>query len=194
MPPTHHLDIPALPVLLPLGLGLMVLSWAVLRRRGSPPTAWRLGAMWACGWYGVAVLGATFLPLHLAWGPGAGPVEMFRIILVPLSTMREGDFVLNIVMTLPLAAVLAVLFGIRDRRRVVLAGFLLSLSIEVSQGILLVTLHCTRWADVNDLISNTLGAYLGWVLLERLMRSPAVRRAAARVAPALVYRPAATRS
>jgi glycopeptide antibiotics resistance protein len=88
--------------------------------------------------------------------------------------------VLNIVMTLPLAAVLGVLFGVRDRRRVVLAGFLLSLSIEVTQAILLVTLHCTRWADVNDLISNTLGAYLGCLLLERLMRLRAVRRVAER--------------
>jgi glycopeptide antibiotics resistance protein len=179
MPTHHHLDIPALPVLLPLGLALMGLSWVMLRRRGTV-TTWRLGAMWACGWYGVAVLGATFLPLHLSWGPGAGPVEMFRIILVPFTTMREGDFVLNIVMTLPLAAVLGVLFGVRDRRRVVLAGFLLSLSIEVTQAILLVTLHCTRWADVNDLISNTLGAYLGCLLLERLMRLRAVRRVAER--------------
>jgi glycopeptide antibiotics resistance protein len=179
---TDHLDVPALPVLLPLGVALMALSWLVLRRRGTP-TGWRLGAAWACGWYAVAVLGATFLPLHLAWGPGAGPPELFRFILVPLITMRVGDFLLNVVMTLPLAAVLDVLFGVRDRRRVVLAGFLLSLTIEVTQGIMLLTLHGQRWADVNDLVSNTLGAYLGWLLLARVTRLTAVRRAVERSAP-----------
>jgi glycopeptide antibiotics resistance protein len=177
--PTERLDIPVLPVLLPLGLALMLLSWVVLRRRGLL-TAWRLGAAWACGWYGMAVLGATFLPLHLYWGPGAGPPEMFRVILEPLVTMRVGDFILNIVMTLPLAAVLFVLAGVRDRRRVVLTGFLLSLTIELTQLILLLTVHGNRWADVNDLISNTFGAYLGCLLFDHLMRSAAVRRAMTR--------------
>ncbi|MBB4765176.1 VanZ family protein [Amorphoplanes digitatis] len=168
MPP-EQLTVPALPILIPLGTVLMVVSWVVLRRRGLLTTG-RFVAASASGWYLVAVLGATMLPLRLAWGENAGEPELYRIILVPLTTMRVDDFLLNIVMTLPLAAVLRLVFGVRDKGRVVLVGFLLSAGIEVTQAILCLTLHGDRWADVNDLISNTLGALLGYIALRRLLR------------------------
>jgi glycopeptide antibiotics resistance protein len=174
--PTDQLDLPALPILLPLGAVLMVVSWAVLRRRGLL-TARRLLTAWAAGWYLVAVLGATMLPLRLAWSVNAGEPELYRIILIPLTTMRVDDFLLNIVMTLPLAALLRLVFGIRDGGRVVLVGFLLSASIELTQAILDLTLHGDRWADVNDLMSNTLGALLGYLVLRRLLRFASFRRA-----------------
>jgi glycopeptide antibiotics resistance protein len=174
MPP-DQLELPALPILLPLGAVLMVVSWAVLRRR-ELLTARRLVTAWVAGWYLVAVLGATMLPLRLAWGPYAGEPELYRIILIPLTTMRVDDFVLNVLMTLPLAALLRLVFGIRDKGRVVLVGFLLSASIEATQAILDLTLHGDRWADVNDLMSNTLGALLGYLALRRLLRFASFRR------------------
>jgi glycopeptide antibiotics resistance protein len=171
-----HLDIPALPVLLPLGVTLMAISWAFLRSRDAV-TVPRLGAAWFGGWWAVAVLGATMLPMHLTWGPGSGGPELFRFLLVPFLDMRPMDFVLNTVMTLPLAAILHTVFGVTGMRRVVLTGLGLSLSIELTQALLLVTLHGNRWADVNDLMSNTLGAYLGYLLFRGLMRSAHFRRA-----------------
>ncbi|MBB2944532.1 glycopeptide antibiotics resistance protein [Actinoplanes lutulentus] len=178
-----HLDIPALPVLLPLGATLMVVSW-VLLRRGGTLTVPRLAATWFAVFYACAVLGATMLPMHLAWGPGAGDAQLYRFILVPILEMRPMDFVLNTVMTLPLAAILHTVFGVRDQRRVVLTGFALSAAIEVTQGLLLLTLHGSRWADVNDLMSNTLGAYLGYLLFQRLMRFAPFRRAVESAEPA----------
>lgn len=174
--PSGRLEIPALPILIPLGVALMVVAVVVLRRRRAL-TPGRLGAAWFAGWYAVAVLGATMLPLVVAWGPRAGDPELFRILLIPIVTMRPDDFVLNVAMTLPLAVVLRLVAGVRDRDRVVLAGFLLSLSIELTQLFLLVFLHSNRWADSNDLIANTLGAWLGWVALGRLLRRPATARA-----------------
>jgi glycopeptide antibiotics resistance protein len=176
MPP-HQLDVPALPILLPLGALLMVLSWVGLRRRGRPG-ARPLATAWIAGWYAVAVLGATLLPLHLAWGPGAGPPEFNRIILVPLITMRVDDFLLNIVMTLPLAALLFLLAGVREKRRVVLVGFLVSLGIELVQAVINLAWHGNRWADTNDLIANTVGALFGFLIFWRAMRSARVRRLA----------------
>ncbi|MFI7545291.1 VanZ family protein [Actinoplanes sp. NPDC049599] len=173
--PSHQLDVPALPILLPLGGVLMVVSWLLLRRRGMV-SARRLATVWLAGWYAVAVIGATLLPLHLAWGPGAGPAELYRIILVPLTTMRVDDFLLNIVMTLPLAAVLYLVAGVRERRRVVLVGLLGSLAIEITQAVINLAWHGNRWADVNDLISNSLGALLGFLLLRRVLRSASGRR------------------
>jgi glycopeptide antibiotics resistance protein len=177
--PTDQIDVPPLPVMVPLGVVLMIVSWLVLRRRG-PLTAWRLGAVWAGCWWAVAVLGATMLPLHLGWGAYTGEPGYDRILPVPLITMRPSDFVLNIVMTLPLAALLRMIFGVRDRSRVVLIGFLLSLTIESTQLVLALTLQGTRWADINDLISNTFGAYLGFLAVQRLLRDDRFRRFADR--------------
>ncbi|MBG0562614.1 VanZ family protein [Actinoplanes aureus] len=174
--PFHQFTVPALPVLLPLGFTLMVLAAVLLHRRGLL-TPSRLGVAWLAGWYAVAVFGATMLPMRLAWGPGAGYFEPGRLVLEPVVGMRPLDFMLNIAMTVPLAAVLHVSFGVRDVRRVVLCGFLLSLTIESVQAILAVTLHGDRWADVNDLMSNTLGAYFGYLAFRRLMRFARFRRA-----------------
>jgi glycopeptide antibiotics resistance protein len=152
----------------------MIVSWVLLHRRGLPG-ARRLITAWIAGWYAVAVIGATLLPLHLAWGPGAGPPELYRIILVPLITMRVDDFLLNIVMTLPLAALLYLVAGLRERRRVVLTGFLVSLAIEIIQAVICLAWHGNRWADVNDLTANTLGAWLGFLIFWRAMDSAWVR-------------------
>jgi glycopeptide antibiotics resistance protein len=173
--PSDQLDVPALPILLPLGVVLMIASWVLLRRRDTF-TARRLATAWLAGWYAVAVIGATLLPLHLAWGEGAGEPELFRIILIPLTTMRVDDFLLNIAMTVPLAALLRVVFSVRERSRVVLVGFVASAVIEVTQAVLVLAFHGNRWADVNDLISNTLGVLLGYLAFHRALRVESFRR------------------
>lgn len=173
--PSEQLDVPALPILVPLGFLLMTVSLVVLRQR-QMLTAPRLVTAWAAGWYLVAVIGATLLPLRLAWGDRAGEPDLFRIILIPLTTMRVDDFLLNTAMTVPLAAVLYAVFGIRRRRRVVLVAFLLSAGIEVTQAILVLWLHGSRWADVNDLISNTSGALLGHLWFWTAMGAEPFRR------------------
>ena len=171
-----QLTIPALPILVPLGIALMVLSAAVLRRRDEL-NPWRLGACWLAGWYAVAVLGATMLPLPLSWG---GDPELHRILWLPIATMRPDDFVLNIAMMLPLAGLLHVVLGVQDRRRVVRTGFLISAVIESVQLVLILFLHGNRWADTNDLIANTLGAWLGWLAFQRLLRYDPIRQLAER--------------
>ncbi|WP_203780414.1 VanZ family protein [Paractinoplanes rishiriensis] len=165
--------IPALPILLPLGAVLMVASWVVLRRRGTL-TGRRLAAFWLASWYAVAVLGATLLPLEV--DPG-GAIEWFRINPVPLTMLRVRDFVLNIAMTVPLAAVLYVVFGVRDRARVLRVAVLVSASIEVTQTVLILTVHGNRWAEANDLVANVGGAWLGFLLFRRLLDVEGVRRA-----------------
>jgi glycopeptide antibiotics resistance protein len=166
--------VPGPPILLPLGVILMAFSWHLLHRRGllSPL---RLGAAWLAGWYAVAVIGATLLPLHLSRG---GEPQLFRINPIPLYDVRVTDFLLNVVMTLPFAAVLYVVFGIHNRARVLLLGLLLSATIEVTQAVLILTVHDNRWAEANDLISNVLGVYLGCLAFHRLLRFDRVRRLA----------------
>lgn len=164
--------IPGPPVLLPLGVLLMVISWVVLKRRGEL-TPMRLLATWLAGWYLVAVVGATLLPVHIWFG---GDPQLFRINPFPLTQIRPRDSVLNVVMMLPFAAVLHVVFGIRDKMRVVRLGFLMSLAIELTQGVLILTVHDNRWSEANDLLANTVGVYLGFVAFQWLLRLPPLRR------------------
>jgi glycopeptide antibiotics resistance protein len=44
------------------------------------------------------------------------------------------------------------------------------------------TLHGDRWADVNDLMSNTLGGWLGYLWFWRAMKEDWFRRVAERFA------------
>lgn len=74
------------------------------------------------------------------------------------------NFVGNIVMFLPIGFCLPLLWRVKARWGV-LAGALISLFIELSQ------LRLARGTDVDDLILNTLGAFLGallFLLLHRL--------------------------
>ncbi|MEV4348661.1 VanZ family protein [Actinoplanes sp. NPDC049596] len=181
----QRLVIPAIPVMLVLGVALMAVAANRLRDKAQLVNAW------LAGWYAVAVLGATMLPLHIGWGPGSP--DWYRIVLVPILEMRPGDFLLNTAMMLPLAWFLRTVLGVTRELRVVRTGFLISLTIELTQLVLLITLHGTRWFDVNDLISNTLGAWLGFVALERLLRFPVVRNLARRT-EIVRPQPAITRS
>ncbi|WP_239143313.1 VanZ family protein [Actinoplanes philippinensis] len=147
----------------------------VLHRRGEL-TVPRVAVFWLAGWYAVAVVGATMLPMSLAWGPDAAPPDVSRILWVPIVDMRKRDFVLNTLMTVPLATVLYLVFGVREWGRVVRTGLLLSVTIELTQLTLLLTLNGMRWADVHDVMSNTFGAAFGYVLLWRLMRYERFRR------------------
>jgi len=172
--------VPGPPILLPLGALLMVVSWVALRRRDRL-TPLRLTATWLAAWYAVAIVGATLLPLHLSWGTEP---QYFRINPIPLTHVRPSDSVLNVVMTLPFAAALHVVFGIRDKMRVLRLGLLLSASIEITQGLLILTVHDNRWAEANDIIANVLGVYLGYLAFQRLLRFGGVRRLVSDIEPA----------
>ena len=72
---------------------------------------------------------------------------------------------LNILLFIPLGFILPLLWKeFRSRRAMCFTGFLLSLGIELAQ------LLNYRISDVDDLIMNTLGAFLGYALLMLLSR------------------------
>lgn len=172
--------VPGPPILLPLGVLLMVVSWFVLRRRDRL-TPLRLIAAWCAGWYAVAVLGATLLPLHVSWG--AEP-QLFRINPIPFVEFRPRDFALNVMMTLPFAALVHMVFGIRDKGRVIRLGLLLSASIEITQCLLILTVHDNRWAETSDIIANGSGVVLGYLAFHRLLRFPVIGRVVDGASPA----------
>lgn len=94
-----------------------------------------------------------------------------NINLIPLWDITSGvpayliNSGLNILLFVPLGFILPLLWKeFRSRRAMCFTGFLLSLGIELAQ------LLNYRVSDVDDLIMNTLGAFLGYELLMLLCR------------------------
>ena len=73
--------------------------------------------------------------------------------------------ILNVLLFVPLGMILPILWGkFRKAGKTVLFGFLTSLTIEVLQ------IFTFRATDVNDLITNTLGAFLGFLCAKFLQK------------------------
>lgn len=76
----------------------------------------------------------------------------------PLAGLDKG-FVLNIIMFLPLGLLIPCIWKkCRSITNVTVTGFFLSLTIEISQ------IFNARATDIDDLIANTLGACLGYLI------------------------------
>lgn len=97
-----------------------------------------------------------------------------RLHLIPIVGMRE-DFVnsvLNVILFLPLGVFLPMLYDrFKSAKNVAIYGFFMSLTIEVLQ------LFNMCITDVNDLITNTLGAVLGYLLWKATARGRSGRSA-----------------
>jgi len=87
--------------------------------------------------------------------------------LIPVIGMIEDwkNSILNVLLFIPLGAMLPILWNkFRKAKHTVLFGFGASLSIELLQ---MLTFRAT---DINDLITNTLGAYLGFLCTGPMIR------------------------
>ncbi|MCL2746853.1 MAG: VanZ family protein [Coriobacteriia bacterium] len=86
------------------------------------------------------------------------------IHLTPFASFSDGRlglfyFALNVLMTIPLGLFLAALWpSMRSLVRIAATGLLFSLAIELSQ------LFTLRGSNVDDLIANTLGAVIGYLI------------------------------
>lgn len=143
-----------------IGLTVFGFIWA-----SSEPNPRRWVAI-AIGAWLVAVVFMTVRP-----GSGLG----VRLNLVPIVVDGPGsafDAILNTFVFVPVGILLAVLgWRVLSALGVALG---ISLAIEITQYLT----NVGRTADVNDLITNTLGAAIGWGavwLIQRAVRVPASR-------------------
>ena len=152
-------QIPALPVLVPLAAVLFVVTWWRLRADLG-----RLLIGWLFAAYGLAVLAVTFLPLQIATGDYANRIAWYeKGNWVPVLTIDVVTFVANIVMFLPLGALLAMTGRTRTTRQIAMIALACSAAIEIVQFLTNVLVSSGRQADVNDLLANTLGGVLGFL-------------------------------
>lgn len=113
--------------------------------------------------YLTAVLSVTGIPSVTSWNmhPEFNLVPLIDIVNNPPAYIRNT--ILNIVLFMPLGFLLSALWKeYRSLRMTAAAGFLLSLFIEILQ------IFSFRLTDVDDLITNTAGAVLGYCISKRL--------------------------
>jgi glycopeptide antibiotics resistance protein len=186
VPGTLVAEMHAGPVLVPLLVGVVVV-WLLALGHRRALTWGRTATVLVATAYAVGVVAVTFFPWRIPFGtadvwvgPGAPPLppaehaESLRSLLnvVPLVTADPQTFGLNIVMTLPLGALLPLVCRVRSVPAAALVGLLVSAAIEVGQGVGDVLLGMHRTVDVNDLVANVTGTVLG-LLVFRVVASVA---------------------
>jgi VanZ like family len=168
---------PEIPVLPPL-VALAVIAFAVLLRglhRRAGVTLPRVVVIAVASVYGAGVVANTLFPMALGTGDDGLP-WWSTLNLTPLVNTEPFDMLQNVVVFLPLGVLLPLVARISSLPRVLLCGFLVSLTMETLQFVNAVTVHGGHASDVNDLLANTLGAPIGWLVFRLALRVPALRR------------------
>jgi len=163
--------IAAAPFLVVMLLVAMLFAGVALHRRGLL-TPWRLLTAGAVAVYLEILVTATMFPLQVNVGPLAPPPQHWQdsFNLVPLVTAQPDGMLLNIAMTIPLGLLAPLVLRIRSIGAAALVGVAVSTTIELLQLAGNIAFSTGRTTDINDVIANTLGAVLGWLLLRSFAR------------------------
>lgn len=140
--------------------GALALYFIALHVIGKKQTISHIVASFVFCFYLIGVLTVTGVCLRATFSP--------NIVYIPFVDMIRGpmDTALNIFLFVPMGFFLPVLYEKYDKiGRVALVGFLISLSIEIAQ------MFGFGATDINDLITNTLGACLGYDIYKLLYRA-----------------------
>lgn len=126
--------------------------------------------------YFLAVIHLVFFPIEVYVGEFKMTKPLWQLILqeiqfIPILTIDIPTFILNVIMLIPFGVYLPLLNGkVDSARKAAKYGFFLSLSIELVQLTIEVTLGSGRISDINDLIANTLGAAVGFLIIKKLVK------------------------
>lgn len=124
------------------------------------------------GVYVLSVIALTIFPIDVNTGIYANQAPWYKLInFIPILTIDLSTFVLNIIMCIPLGVYLALFYKDNSLAEIVRKSFLFSLSIEIIQFILQITVSNGRCADINDLLANTLGGALGYLIINSIIRN-----------------------
>jgi VanZ family protein len=126
---------------------------------------------------GVLGVANTLFPIFI--GKPSSTTAWWEVpYLTPVVGYEVRDLLENVAVFVPLGVLLPLVARATSLPRVVVLGFLISLTIELLQWVSAVTVAGGHAPDVNDLLSNTLGAPLGYGVFRLALLLPAVRRLA----------------
>ncbi|MFJ8108977.1 VanZ family protein [Streptomyces sp. NPDC096132] len=127
--------------------------------------------------YAAGVLSLTIFPIVVTYGEFANQMPWTnQINWIPMPS-PDPSIVANVILTVPLGMLLPLMsarVGSKGRATAVTAA--VSLSIELTQLLMYVVCNNARLTDTTDLLVNTLGGFLGFVVLHRAARIPALAR------------------
>ncbi|MCZ4300630.1 VanZ family protein [Microbacterium oxydans] len=165
------IEIPMLPIVVPVGIVTFLVLIRVLRSRGRVTFA-RASVAGALAIYAGGVLANTIFPIFLRIGTGFydGPRPL-PLYLVPFVDYGLEDALINIVVFIPLGGLIPLL-STRPRWWKVLAIVAgASLAIELAQMATARLAMGGHLADINDWLTNVLGGMIGYGLFSLLTRS-----------------------
>ena len=138
----------------------LAIYYIFLRVRGKKQTAGHVIASFVFCFYLVGILTITGVCLKGSFSP--------RFVFIPFVDMIRGpvDTALNILLFIPLGVFLPLLYEeFNTIGKIFFVGFLISLSVEVAQ------MFSTGATDINDLITNTVGACVGFGFFKLLCKT-----------------------
>lgn len=151
---THHLLSGYIPM-----LAASALYFIFLHMIGKKQTAAHVITSFIFNFYLIGILTLTGICLRGSFSP--------RIVFIPFIDMIRGpkDTILNVLLFIPLGCFLPLLYEKYDSiGKIAFMGFLVSLSVEIVQ------MFGYGATDINDLITNTIGACLGFFIFTILYR------------------------
>lgn len=122
--------------------------------------------------YLLCVIQLVFFPIEVNIGKYANLTPWYKTInFIPILTIDVQTFVLNILMLIPFGVYLPLLHRKFESIKIVTYyGFFLSLTIEGIQMMIRVICGNGRSTDINDLLANTVGAILGYIVINALLK------------------------
>ena len=110
-------------------------------------------------WLVISVTGIGSIWDIISKGGLMATFQQANVSLIPFQSDGIFTYCMNVIMLMPLGFLLPYIWkNFRNPLKVALTGFLFSVFIEFSQ------LPTNRLSDIDDLIMNTLGAVLGYVV------------------------------
>jgi glycopeptide antibiotics resistance protein len=153
-----------------LGLLWLVRWVARQERKVSIP---QLAVLSSFGIYLLCVIHLVFFPIDVNIGLYANQTPWYKTInFIPILTIDVTTFLLNIIMLIPFGMYIPFLNkNVVSMKKVAKLGLMMSLSLEILQLFIRVTLGSGRSTDINDMLANTAGAVIGFLLVKVSLKS-----------------------
>jgi glycopeptide antibiotics resistance protein len=122
--------------------------------------------------YFLCMIHLVFFPIEVNIGKYANLTPWYQTInFIPVLTLDAGTFLLNIIMFVPFGMYFPLLNNqYHSVKKVASIGLYTSLSFEVTQLLIRIILGNGRSTDINDLIANTLGAVIGFLIIKVMLK------------------------
>ncbi|MCM3704835.1 MULTISPECIES: VanZ family protein [Cytobacillus] len=165
-------------VLLPLSIGVLIGFIFWINKRKKPVNIMHYVTLISFVIYLLCVMHLVFFPIDVNIGRYANQTPWYKSInAIPILTIDIKTFLLNILMMLPLGVYIPLLIkNMASIKKAATLGLMFSLSFELIQLLIRVTLGSGRSSDINDIIANTAGTVIGFMIINKLYKVPLFKK------------------